>query len=625
MEEDPSRNGALRTTTQTESAEIERTLSMVFSLLRAVQGGFGLSVDTMHQHLAPRQPSANAVEALTSARIATSGKVHSAASVDFHASMRGSALFVPAISTRVLSGVCGGDIVASIGEYYIVAPTGDARDTAVYVPDTSPDCDGPIQAGMSSAQYVPSSASARKRHDDSLGELPVRFGSLDNWRTACPAQDGSEGGLGDPESLPSWSHYAPVGHMLVARDLLNVASTTGKASNTTGETAFDSFQKGINGKCPACSYSYLPSPDSTYSYSADVAFVPCENPSSDDRLFGAEQSFKRSNPALGFGDGQRVSSVAQPPMPTVFRLKHTWGRMPQESSSQLPASRPELTAEDSGMSMVVPNTVSWGEWQELAPALAHPVGWEVAGTLPDANPPVALFRPVPPEGFAALGVVAVPYSPDAHAGRLVRQPSQVMATEATSAGAAVAAQAAAKRRATAGLQLPSPAAVQPAPPGGFQPQGGAGGQYTAAGTGQGDSGGSLRLPPPPALDSVWCVHVSVIEIDERLLLTGVHTDGHTVQPGPAESPEDRAVPQLVALSTVGRTFDVRSAQSLSKPASAGHGMGPLYRMHHQPMARPMQHLPQPLRPVLTDVMERAVKTFFVRHDWLVSSGAPLPG
>jgi len=358
---------------------------------------------------------------------------------------------------------------------------------------------------------------------------------------------------------------------------------------------------------------------------AGVPYVPCTNPT-EPHVWkrGGEDEFR-----FGCGDGT-APLLAQPAMPTVLRLRHQWGRMPQGNAA----------AHSPSMVTAVADASKWGEWQELAPALAHPVDWEVAGTLPDASPPVVLFRPVPPDGFAALGVVAVPYSPDAHEGRLVRQPSQVMATDATSRGAAAAKAAAARRGKRDMLSEHAPPQHSSQHPGAVQPQG----AYVGGGGAAGQrSDGALRLPPPPALDSVWCVHFSVVEGDDRLLMTGIGTDGGgsisadgegstaadwggSSKAAAAVGPDgNRSAPQLVALSTLGRTFDVRSHVSLSVPASQGRNMGPLYRLQHQPQARPVQQLPQPVWALLDDIMGRAAGNFTTRQGFLQRHHRRLPG
>ena len=348
---------------------------------------------------------------------------------------------------------------------------------------------------------------------------------------------------------------------------------------------------------------------------ADVRFVPSSNPLEADS-WGVQR--EDSAPGLafhafGFGDG--VSQLlAQAALPTVLRVKHIWGRMPQGS-----AAAHEGGAE---MATAVSNTSTWGEWQELAPALAHPVGWEVAGTLPDANPPVALFRPVPPAGFAALGVVAVPYSPDAHKGRLVRQPSAVMAVDATSRGAAVAARAAAARRGAAAAPA-GRAALERSPSqrlGGSTERSvfGASGAKVAPQAPDGQ-----RLPPPPALDSVWCVHFSMLEPDNRLLLTGIPTDGAVAEKG-EDGIAAPTAPQLISLSTLGRSFDVRSRASLSRPASDGRNMGPLFRLNHQPEVRPISFFQPALQELIQSLVEQSATVFHVRHQHLKRINAPIP-
>jgi len=244
-DEDPFRRRLLRDTTQAESDEIERSLCMVFSLLRAVQGAFGLSVDTMHPRMAPRQPSQEAAEALVQARFSPAQNIQQAATIDFNKAMRGSVLFVPPVTSRVLTGLCGGDIVASVGEYYIVSPTGDARGTAVYVSTGAPDADQgtPVHPPPPSARFTPGSASARDRHSQAIGQVPVRFDSAEPWRVAHMVRD--------EEELPQWSHYAPLGHMLVRKDILAVASTTGKAvGDPPGD--FRSNGESTNGKYTVC-------------------------------------------------------------------------------------------------------------------------------------------------------------------------------------------------------------------------------------------------------------------------------------------------------------------------------------------------------------------------------------
>jgi hypothetical protein len=173
-----------------------------------------------------------AVEALIAARLAPANLVKAAARIDFPASMCGSALFIPSTSSRVLSGVSGGFIVSTIGDYYIVAPNGDGEEAPVFVPQTSQDADpnGHIPASMN--DFRPSSASARRRWEQNKGILPIRFADPTQWRMAANDAQQHVNTNEQAGSLPRWSHYAPVGHMLIRKELLHVATNTGKGSGT---------------------------------------------------------------------------------------------------------------------------------------------------------------------------------------------------------------------------------------------------------------------------------------------------------------------------------------------------------------------------------------------------------
>lgn len=655
LDEDPDRSRRLRATTLEEVEEIERSLQLVYTLLRAATGGFGLALDISHAHLAPRAPSAEAATLVKGTRMPAEA-ADAAVQVDFSATMALAPTFVAPLESRLLTGVCGADIVSCTGDYYILAPTGDMLGAGVFVPRTARDADPSSSISpqaVKSSMLQPRTDSARARHEQAVGELPLRFADQQQWRRPLPACADS---LPDGQ-LPQWSHYAPLGHMLVRKDVLEMLATTGWASpsglpraSAAATPTIQQYCAALNSESaklvPAHLRFALPFALLPLAYT-DVNVGPLLNPTQPGLLVqgggGASMDSRRTlgeapPQSWGSGDGPGIPHIAAPPLPTVFRLQHLWGRMPQSSAAAAAAGSAAEGDIGKHSNLAVGSTSSWGEWTELAPALAHPVDWEVAGVLEDASPPVVLFRPVPPPTYHAMGLVAVPTTADTLKGTLTRQTSQPQALGATASGAQAAKLAMARRSARL---VPVDETKDGEQEGAGSPVSWSqsnrlmGGEDRDMARRSTFSRAGVHLPQPPSLDSVWCVHVSMVEFDFAVKPTGIpitlkpeasQLGGAAAQKEPTKPGPD--TPQLLSMSCVGLTFEARPAASAVVPGRGAPlpaaGSDTLLRLQHQPTARPIgQVAAAPLQRTLREVMGETYRTLSTRHAWLTSGGRPI--